>query len=86
MFRKGVDIEWLIASLLKTKIFRSLLKVKVISRKCVSLMFVSIMIESPSSLSRFRPFALFIAASPLSLCKPTLLLSLTVLIIDSSKV
>ena len=47
-------------------------------------MFVSIMIESPSSLNRLRLFALFIAASPLSLRKPTLLLSLTVLIIDSS--
>ena len=47
-------------------------------------MFVSIMIESPSSLNRFRPFALFVAASPLPLRKPTLLLPLTVLIIDSS--
>ena len=67
---------------------------KVISRKCVLLKFVSMMVESPSSLndtiasflilSRFRPFALFIAASPLSLYEPTLLLSLIVLKIDSS--
>ena len=66
---------------------------KVISRKCVLLKFVSMMVETPSLnntiasfliLSRFRLFALFIAASPFSLYKPTLLLSLTVLIIDSS--
>ena len=61
---------------------------KVISRKCVLLKFVSIMVENPSSLNntiasflillRFRPFALFI------LYEPTVLLPSRVLIIDSS--
>ena len=64
-------------------------RLKVTSKKSVSIRFVSMVIESPSSLnnaiisflilSSFGPFALFIAASPSSLYKPTLLLSITVL-------
>ena len=94
MFRKCVDIQWRIVTLWKEKYFFFCWRLKVISRKCVLLKFVSMMVESHSSLnntiasflilSRFRPFTLFIAASPLSLYKPTLLLWLTVLIIDSS--
>ena len=66
-----------------------LVKLKVTSKKSVSIRFVSMVIESPSSLnnaiisflilSSFEPFALFIAASPSPLYKPTLLLSITVL-------
>ena len=66
-----------------------LAKLKVTSKKSVSIRFVSMVIESPSSLnnaiisflilSSFEPFALFIAASPSPLYKPTLLLSITVL-------
>ena len=63
-------------------------RLNVTSKKSVSIRFVSMLIESPSLnnavisfliLSSFEPFALFIAASPSPLYKPTLLLSITVL-------
>ena len=77
MVRKSVDVEWCVVRL------------EVTSKKYVSIRFVSMVIESPSSLNNaiisflplpsFGPFALFIAASPSSLYQPTLLLSIRVL-------
>ena len=63
-------------------------RLRVISKKPVSIRIVLVMIESPSSLnnaiifvilSSFGPFALIIAASSSSLYKPRLHLSITVL-------
>ena len=63
-------------------------KFNVTSKKSVSIRFVSKVVESPSFLniaiisflilSNFGPFALFSTANPLTLYKPTLLLSITV--------
>ena len=64
-------------------------RLKVTYKKSVWIRFVTMVIESPSSLnnaiisflilSSFEPFELLIAARPSSLYKPTLLLSIAVL-------
>ena len=88
MVRKGVDVEWCIISPSKKKFF-SVARLKISSKKSVSIRLVLMVIDSPSSLnnairpflilSKIRLFALFIASSLSSLYKPTPLISITVL-------
>ena len=80
-FEKALMWSGVLLAFRKEKYF-FVVRLKATSKKSVSIRFISMLIESPSPtnnviisfliLSSFGPFALFIAAIPSSLYKPTL--------------